>query len=150
MSTEERLARLEGKSTAAMALLSEIAIDYSQLKGLLFDSQVALRDARFRKMRAIRALKEARDEYELEEASLLAVDERAVGKNAEERKNNAAFVIREERKPGGKLHGLWETYYNAQVEAEESETDEAAKVDYFSAVRYASRMAAGFAYALGG
>lgn len=148
--TESRLSRLEGRDTAAISILSELLTDYKKLRDLLFAAQGDLRLARERKKHALRHLKECRDEYELEEASLLAVDERAKGRNLEERKNNAAFVISEERKPGAKLAGLWENYYTAQKEMDDAETNESIAIDYFSAVRYAARMTAAFAYSLGG
>jgi hypothetical protein len=148
--TEVRLARLEGRDTAAIQMASIMVEDYKKLRDLLFDSEQELKKARFNKLASVRDLRESRDEYELEEAAMLATDERAAGKNAEERKYKAAALIAEERKEGGRLHGLWDSYNTAQLTAEWAETEEQAAIDHFSAVRYAARMTAGVAYMLGG
>ena len=148
--TEVRLARLEGRDTATIQMASVLMDDFAKLRDLLFDSEQELKKARFNKLTSVRELRERRDEYELEEAAMLATDDRAAGKNPEERKYKAVALIAEERKEGGRLHGLWDSYNMAQLAAEYAETEEQAAIDHFSAVRYAARMTAGMAYMLGG
>jgi len=148
--TEVRLARLEGRDTATIQMASVLMDDFAKLRDLLFDSEQELKKARFNKLASVRELRERRDEYELEEAAMLATDDRAAGKNPEERKYKAVALIAEERKEGGRLHGLWDSYNMAQLAAEYAETEEQTAIDHFSAVRYAARMTAGMAYMLGG
>jgi len=85
----------------------EIYEDYLKLRMQVDDAESALRSARTNEIDIHKKLKMVREAYSREEAALLATDERAGGKNADERKANATNLVHEEKAEGGKLHGYW-------------------------------------------
>ena len=146
---EERLARLEGKTLPAQQMRDEIYEDYLKLRMQVDDAESALRSARTNEIDIHKKLKMVREAYSREEAALLATDERAGGKNADERKANATNLVHEEKAEGGKLHGYWLAVLNAERDYEAATAEKEACIDHFSAVRYVMRMASGLANSLG-
>lgn len=150
---EQRLARLEGKTGFAQATLSMLAEDYAHQKDLVMQSQQDLEVVRRKERKAVEDAKEAKIEYETEEAALLYIetnpDGKINGKNDTIRKHQTAELLASARAEGGALFGSWTKHQEMERALASMTVEKEVRIDHFSAVRNVMRLAAGLAYGLG-
>jgi hypothetical protein len=146
---DARLAALEGATVKAREIVRDLYADYLSAKRTLAQKEEEIVQARKKETGAARAVVEARNNYNEEEAAMLATDPRAAGRNDTERKRNAANLIAQEKKPGGKLHDLWAALYAAENDLEAARTEKECAIDAFSAIKHVCHMIAGMGRAIG-
>lgn len=146
---DARLRRLEGEYIPLQNMQQDLYTDYLKLSQMVDEAEHRVADARIAEVDIHKRLKMIRESYEREEAAMLATDERAGGKKDTERKRNANNLILQEKAEGGKLHGFWIAFVDAEHEYEMATADKESAVGSFSAVRYIMRMASGLAHSLG-
>jgi hypothetical protein len=146
---EERLLLLEKKDLPTVNMRNRLYEDYARLGPMLAEAGELLVAARRTEREAYQKLKDMRERYDRESAALLALDERAGGKNDTERKRNGDALIYSERAGSGKLGDSWSALMSAEREYESAVTEKEICIDQFSAARYLLRTVGNMAYSLG-
>ena len=149
MTVEERVDVLEGARVNLKSFVRELYADYLSAKRTLAQAEEEMIRARKAETDAARAVVVTRGLYNEEEVAMLATDPRAGGKNDTERKRNAANLIAQEKKPGGKLHELWTALDKANGALELATSDKECAIDSFSAIKHVCHMISGMGRAIG-
>lgn len=133
----------------AQKIREALYADYTSLTVTLATADSDLCKMRKDENEAAKSLKDARRVYEEVEAHLLAGNEEANGKNAEERKVNTTMLIARERKQGKALYIAWTNLLKAENALADAQTNKEIAIDHLSAVRNVGHMIAGLGHAFG-